>query len=313
MTNKTQTTPSQPIIVVSGATGTTGKEVVKQLSQNKGIKVRAAVHSLEKAKELPSTVEVVQMEYEQPETVLAAFAGATKLYLVPPSDPNRDRSKLAPIMLEAAKKAGIEYIVLISAIGIDREPILPTDRESYLQVEDLVASSGISYTILRASWFNQNFISPVFFGLQIQQGILSLPVGEGKAGWIDTRDIAAVAVTVLTQKGHENKLYNLTGSQLLTTSEVTAILSQVAGREIKFMDIPEEAYAQAVRSFGVREETIKKMLDLMRKWRLNVHDFITQDVEKITGKKPISFEQFAIDHAYLLRESDHSKQEVIAQ
>lgn len=301
MTNKTQTTPSQPIIVVSGATGTTGKEVVKQLSQNKGIKVRAAVHSLEKAKELPKTVEVVQMEYEQPETVLAAFAGATKLYLVPPSDPHRDRSKLAPIMVEAAKKAGIEYIVLISAIGIDREPILPADRELYLQVEDLVVSSGISYTVLRASWFNQNFISPMFFGPQIQQGILSLPVGEGKAGWIDTRDIAAVAAIVLTQRGHDNKIYNLTGPQLLTTNEVTVILSQVAGREIKFMDIPEEAYAQAVKSFGVREETIQKMLDLTRKWQLNVHGFITQDVEKITGKKPISFEQFAIDHAYLLR------------
>lgn len=308
-----QTTSSQPIIVVSGATGTTGKEVVKQLSQIKDIKVRAAVHSLEKAKELPGNVEVVQMEYEQPETVLAAFAGATKLYLVPPSDPNRDRAQLAPIMIEAAKKAGIQYIVLISAIGIDQEPILPTDQVSYLDVEEKVASSGINYTILRASWFNQNFISPVFFGPQIQQGMLTLPVGEGKTGWIDTRDIAAVAAKVLTQTGHENKLYNLTGPELLTTSEVTDVLSRVAGREIKFIDIPEEAYAQAVRNFGVREETIQKMLDLMRKWRLNVHDFITQDVEQITGKKPISFEQFAIDHAYLLGQSDPSRQEVLAQ
>lgn len=308
-----QTASSQPIIVVSGATGTTGKEVVKQLSQIKDIKVRAAVHSLEKAKELHGNVEVVQMEYEQPETVLAAFAGATKLYLVPPSDPNRDRAQLAPIMIEAAKKAGIQYIVLISAIGIDREPVLPTDQVSYLDVEEKVANSGINYTILRASWFNQNFISPVFFGPQIQQGILTLPVGEGKTGWIDTRDIAAVAAKVLTQTGHENKLYNLTGPELLTTSEVTDVLSRVAGREIKFIDIPEEAYAQAVRNFGVREETIQKMLDLMRKWRLNVHDFITQDVEQITGKKPISFEQFAIDHAYLLGQSDLNRQEVLAQ
>jgi uncharacterized protein YbjT (DUF2867 family) len=122
-----------------------------------------------------------------------------------------------------------------------------------------------------------------------------------------------VAAKVLTQTGHENKLYSLTGPELLTTSEVTAILSRFAGREIKFIDIPEENYAQMVRSFGVREETIQKMLDLMRKWRLNVHDFTTQDVEKITGKKPILFEQFAIDHAYLLRQSDHSRQEVLAK
>jgi uncharacterized protein YbjT (DUF2867 family) len=179
MTHQTQKTSSQPIIIVSGATGTTGKEVVRLLSQIKDIKVRAAVHSLEKARELPENVEVVQMEYEQPETVLSAFAGATKLYLVPPSDPNRDRAQLAPIMIEAAKKAGVQYIVLISAIGIDREPILPTDRVSYLDVEAMVANSGLNYTILRASWFNQNFISPVFFGPQIQQGILTLPVGEG--------------------------------------------------------------------------------------------------------------------------------------
>lgn len=313
MTYQTSTVSSLPTIVVSGATGTTGKEVVKQLSQVKDVKVRAAVHSVEKAKELPEGVEVVQVDYEKPETVLSAFTDATKLYLLPPSDVNHDRSQLAPVMVEAAKQAGIQYIVLISALGIEREPILPTDRELYAQVEAMVADSGIAYTILRCSWFNQNFISPKYFGPQIQQGILHLPVGEGRTGWIDTRDIAAVAAKVLTQRGHENKVYNLTGSEAFTTSEVIAILSKVAGREIKFIDISEEFYAQTMKNFGVREEMIQRMLDLMRKWRIGAHDIITQDVEKVTGNKPISFEQFAIDHAYLLRQSEHTKQQVLAQ
>lgn len=292
---------SEPIIVVSGATGTTGRYLVRLLSQVKDVKVRAAVHSLKKARELPENVEVVQMDYAQPETVVSAFAGATKLYLLPPSDADHDRSKIAPIMMEAAKKIGIQYIVLISAFGIDREPILQTDRELYFQVEEMVIGSGIAYTILRPSWFNQNFISPVFFGPQVQEGIVGLPVGEGRAGWIDSRDIAAVAATVLTQTGHENKIYNLTGPESLTTSELTAILSRAAGREIEFIDVSEESYAQMLRHFGLDELPIQRLLDIMRKWKIGAHDIVTQDVEKVTGKKPILFKEFAIAHAHLLR------------
>jgi uncharacterized protein YbjT (DUF2867 family) len=302
---------SLPIIVVTGATGTTGKEVVKQLSTLKDVKVRAAVRSLEKARELPEGVEVVQMDYTKPETVLSAFRGATKLYLLPPGDQNYDRAKVTQVMVEAAQKAGIQYIVCISAIAIDREPILSVDRQVYAQVEEIVANSGITYTILRASWFNQNFITPIF-GPQIKQGILRLPVAEGRTGWVDVRDIAAVAMKALTQTGHENTVYNLTGPEALSTSEVTAILSRVSGREIKFMDVSEETYAQMLKDFGVREWYIQKMLEITRKWRLGVHADITQVVEKMTGKKPISFEQFAIDHADLLKELDHSEHAVLA-
>ena len=304
----TKSSPS--IIVVSGATGNTGTEVVKQLSTVKDVKVRAAVHSLEKARELPNGVEVVQMDYTKPETVLSAFTGATKLYLLPPGD-RHDRAKVTQVMVEAAKKIGIQHIVSISAISIDREPILPVDRQVYAQVDSIVTDSGIMYTILRSSWFNQNFTSRVF-GPQIKQGLLCLPVAEGKTGWVDCRDIAAVAVKALTEMGHENKIYNLTGPKALSTSEVTAILSSVSGREIKFMDISEESYAQMLRDFGVHEGDAQKMVEHMRKWRLGAHDDVTRDIEKVTGSKPISFEQFAIDHADLLRQSQPSKHFVFA-
>ena len=303
------TRSSLPTIVVSGATGNTGTEVVKQLSIVKDVKVRAVVHSLDKVRKLPEGVEVVQMEYAKPETVLPAFTGATKLYLLPPGD-QHDRVQITQMMLEAAKKAGIQYIVCISAIAIDREPILPSDRQLYTQVEEIVADSGITHTILRPSWFNQNFTSRVF-GPQIKQGIVHLPVGEGKTGWVDCRDIAAVAVKALTEMGHENKVYNLTGPEALSMSEATAILSRVSGREIKFMDISEETYAQMLRDFGVPEWFVQKMIEITRKWRLGAHDDVTQDVEKVTGKKPISFEQFAIDHIDLLRQVEQSRHEVL--
>ena len=302
------TKSSLPVIVVTGATGNTGTEVVKQLSTVKDVKVRAAVHSLEKARELPNGVEVVQMDYTKPETVLSAFTGATKLYLLPPSNP--DKVKHTQVMVEAAKKIGIQYIVNISGISIDREPINDVDR-IFAQVDSIVTDSGIMYTILRPSWFNQNFTSPRYFGLQIKQGLLCLPVAEGKTGWVDCRDIAAVAVKALTEMGHENKIYNLTGPKALSTSEVTAILSSVSGREIKFMDISEESYAQMLRDFGVPEWFVQKMVEITRKWRLGAHDDVTQDIEKVTGNKPISFEQFAIDHADLLKQITGSKEEVL--
>jgi uncharacterized protein YbjT (DUF2867 family) len=309
MMHNKATMSSLPTIVVSGATGNIGTEVVKQLSVVKDVKVRAAVHSLDKARKLPERVEVVQMEYAQPETVLSAFTGATKLFLLPPGD-QYDRAETTQMMVQAAKEAGIQYIVLISAISIDREPILSSDLDLYAKVEEIVANSGIMYSILRPSWFNQNFTSRVF-GPQIQQGILHLPVGEGKTGWIDCRDIAAVTVKLFTQMGHENKIYNLTGPEALSMSEAIAILSRVTGTEIKFVDISEETYAQMLRDFGVPEWFVHKMIEITRKWRIGSHDDVTQDVEKVTGKKPISFEQFAIDHIDLLRQVEPSRQEVL--
>ena len=300
--------PSLPTIVVSGATGNTGTEVVKQLSTVKDVKVRAAVHTLEKVRVLPKEVEVVQMDYAKPETVLLAFTGATKLYLLPPSRP--DKVKDTQVMVEAAKKAGIQYIVLISAISIDREPILQVDPQ-FAELEAIVVDSGITYTILRPSWFNQSFITPLF-GPQIKQGMLRLPIGDGRAGWVDCRDIAAVAVKALTEMGHENKVYNLTGPEALSLSEVTDILSKVSGREIKFINISEESYAQMLSDSGVREWDVQKVVEHIRFCREGYHDDVTQDVEKVTGKKPISFEQFAIDHTDLLKELDRSGHEVLA-
>lgn len=310
MIHQPATQSSLPTIVVTGATGNTGTEVVKQLSVVKDVKVRAAVHSLEKAKKLPERVEVVRMEYAEPETILSAFTGATKLFLLPPGD-QYDRAETTQMMLEAARKAGIHYIVLISAISIDREPILASDLHLYTKVEEIVAASGIKYTILRPSWFNQNFTSRVF-GPQLHQGIVRLPVGDGKTGWIDCRDIAAVAVKAFTEMGHEYKTYNLTGPEALSMHEVVAILSRVSGREIKFMDISEESYAHMLRDFGVPEWFVHKMIEITRKWRIGSHDDVTQDVEKVTGNKPISFEQFAIDHVELLREADSNRHKVLA-
>lgn len=302
---------SLPIIVVTGATGTTGKEVVNQLSKVNNVQIRATVRSLEKGRQFPEGVEIVEMDYTKPETVLPALTGATKLYLLPPGDQNYDRAEVTQVMVEAARKAGIQYIVCVSAIGIDREPILSVDRQVYARVEEIVADSGIAYTILRASWFNQNFITPVF-GTQIKQGILRLPVAEGKTGWVDVRDIAAVAMRALTETGHENKVYNLTGPEALPTSEAVAILSRVSGREIKFINVSEESYAQMLKDFGTYEWYIQKMLEITRKWRLGVHAEVTRDVENITGKKPISFEQFALDHIDLLKKLNSGEHTAVA-
>jgi uncharacterized protein YbjT (DUF2867 family) len=303
------TKSSLPIIVVTGATGNSGTEAVKQLFTLKDVKVRAAVHSLDKARKLPEGVEVVQIDYAKPETVLSAFTGATKLYLLPPTGP--DKLKYTQVMVEAAQKAGIQYIVSINVMAIEREPITQIDRR-LAQVEAIVADSRITYTILRSSWYNQNFTAPLLFGPQIKQGIVRLPIGEGRTGWVDCRDIVAVAVKALTEMGHEDKVYNLTGPEPLSLSEVTTILSRVLGREIKFIDISEESYAQNMSDSGLPEEDVQNLVEHMRKWREGAHDDVTQDVEKVTGNKPISFEQFAIDHADLLKELDRSGHTVLA-
>lgn len=281
----------KPKILVTGATGTVGTEVVRQLAES-GVKVRAAVRSMEKAEKKfrHPNVESVEIDFNDPASLDAAFKGIEKLFLLTPFID--DQVDIGGMLVDAAKVHGVQHIVKLSVAGAEREPGFYLGRW-HRETERHIEASGIPYTFLRPGSFMQNFIN--YF--PPEGGKIQLPLGQGKGSYIDVRDLAAVAVKVLTEKGHEGKAYTLTGPQSLSVSEVAEILSKVTGRRIEYVDIPEEEERHSMIEMGMPEWMADSMMELHRTTKSGQATTVTDTVERILGRKPKSFVEFAKDHA----------------
>ncbi len=278
------------IILITGATGNTGAPLVNLLAA-KGAKVRAAVHSKAKA-QFPANVEVVEMHLENSASVEAAFQGAAKAYFVSPFVDNM--VALAKPVVAAAKKAGVKHLVRLSAAGAEAPNPITIGRWQR-EIEVMVEQAGIPFTHLRPNFFMQNFSQNHAASIK-QQGAFYTPQGEGKSSYIDVRDISAVAAAVLTSSGHEGKAYALTGGESLSNLEAAAIFSKVLGKPVAYVDVPEAAARQGMQQFQLPAWMIDVIMELNAIAKAGYTASISPVVEQITGKKPISFEQFVKDN-----------------
>lgn len=277
-------------ILVTGATGNVGSQVVQQLIAA-GITPRVAVRSVKKADALKQAgAEPVEMDLDKPETVQPAFEGVDKVFLVSPFVPNM--VELAAILVEAAKKANLNQIVRLSALA---QPGI-TLSKWHGEVEKMVEDSGISFTFLRPNGFMQNFVNSMADTIKTQNAFYA-PVGDGKVSFVDIRDIAAVAVAALTIKGYENKAYDITGSEALSHQQAASIMSQVLGRTINYVDVPEDTARQVMQSSGMPDPLINALLELYGSYKAEQASTVSSAVQEVTGKQPITFEQFASDYA----------------
>lgn len=285
-------------MVVTGATGTTGKLVVEELKRRPGVKVRAAVRSIAKARSLFSGVEVVTMDYTRPDSVEDALRGAHAVYLVTPGGSGQIEQTW--VTVQAARATGIERIVKLGSLDAPRGPRTQVERWCTMS-EDMVRGSGAAYTFLRPTWFDQDFTEMYFAPTVKSLGLVAAPMGEGKAGWIDCRDVAAVAAVALTEDGHAGKAYTLTGPALIGVREIVGHLSRAAGRTIRYLDTPEAVQRLLVRLAGMPPRDVDAITELIGKLRGGWLTDVTDDVARILGRPPISFERFAADHAATLR------------
>jgi uncharacterized protein YbjT (DUF2867 family) len=156
-----------------------------------------------------------------------------------------------------------------------------------------IRNSDLAFTFLRPNSFMQNFVN--YF--PPRDGVIHLPWGKGKASFVDARDIATVAVRALTNEGHKNKVYTLTGPAALSIDEVARTLSHAADREIKYVDVPESAARDAMLNAGMAEWQVDLLMELHAINKQSRWSTITSDVQEVTGKPPIAFREFACDHA----------------
>ena len=277
------------MILITGASGNVGKEVLKQIVPT-GANVRAAFQTVTKAAAAPSGVEIVTMDYNQPQTLQAALKGVEKVFLVGP--PTANLPVLERKAIDEIKRSGVRHVVKLSAMG-GRDAIF---LRQHADSEDYIKSSGVAYTFLRPNGFMQNFVT--YNGATINsQNAFYGSQGEGKVSHIDLRDIAAVAVKTLTEDGHQGKTYTLTGPEALSNARIAEILSEDTSREIRYVDLPAEQFKQALIGAGLPEWSANALVDLQQFYRRGSASAVTRDVEQWLGRKPISFEQFSRDYA----------------
>jgi uncharacterized protein YbjT (DUF2867 family) len=284
-------------ILVLGATGNVGSQVVKQLSAV-GANVRAAVRSPRKAEALKGDgISLAEFDTDKPETVQAAFDGVDKVFFLTPLAPNM--VELSARLVDVAKKAGVKHIVKSSGMGAEVEPGITLTRW-HREAEKVIEASGIAFTFVRPNGFMQNYAN--FSGSTIKnQNAFYLPGGDSKVSYIDTRDIASVTVAALTQDGHEGKGYEITGSEAISNQEIAKIISQVVNRKINYVDVSEEAARTEMKQSGMPEALVEVTMELYGIYKAGYASEVTTTVEQVTGKKPISFEQFAHDYAEVFK------------
>ncbi len=285
------------MILVTGAAGTTGSEVIRQLAL-KGVRVRAMVRDPDKAKRFSGTgIETVVADLSRPTTLDPALRGVDKVYLVSSPDPRV--SQLHGNVIDAAKRAGVKQIVRLSALGA------ATNSPAQLlkwhgEVDERLARSGLSYSILRAHFFMQNLL-----GLResIQnEGVIALPVREGKIAPIDARDVATAVAAVLTSEGHSGRVYDLTGPEALGFSEIAAAVGAAIGKDVRYEDAPPEAVRERLQAAGWPDWLAEGFVELLVHFAGGAASDVTGGVERLTGAKPRSIEAFATDFAAMFSE-----------
>ncbi len=273
-------------ILVTGATGTIGRELLHQL-RSSTVAVRAGVRTLPSSE--PQThVEFAAIDFTEPDTLRAAMQGVDKLFLLTPNAFNA--VEMATTAVAVAKETGVTHIVRLSAYSDEEETTNP-----HRLVENVIEGSGLPYTFLRPGPFMQNFA--LAFGAAIRaQSALYEPLGDARVSYIDTRDIAKAAAVVLTEPGHENRSYHLTGPEALSDTDIARILSEVTGRTIRYVDISEDDARSAFIGMGMPDMTIANILRLYGLMRVGKRAQVSDAIETLTGAKAGSFHTFAHDH-----------------
>jgi uncharacterized protein YbjT (DUF2867 family) len=294
-------------ILVTGATGTVGNEVVKHLaalSPSSDYNVKAAIHSKNKSDQLRqfenNGVEIVDLDFSKQETVAQALNNVDKVSIQTIPVPNV--ADISSNLINEAKKNDVKYIVKLSAMGAGSEPE-STILRLHGEEEKIIEDSGIPYTFLRPPAFMQNFVTQLGHTIRTQNAFY-IPAGDAKMSFIDVRDIAAVTVAILTDNNnhgtsqqYKNKTYDITCQDALSYGQVADILSNEVGKKISYIDISEDDARKGMKQIGVDNWSINIMIELFRIIRAGYGSETNTVVEHVIGRKPLPFAQFARDYA----------------
>ncbi|MFE4578784.1 NAD(P)H-binding protein [Streptomyces chartreusis] len=277
------------MILVTGATGTIGSEVVRQLAA-RGEKVRALTRDPAAAR-VPSGVEAVPGHPGDRASVEGAMAGVAAAFLVGvfgPDDAERDRG-----LVEAARAAGVRRIVKLSSIGTG-DPRLAGFGRWHLPGEEAVRGSGLEWTVLRPSSFASNTLA---WADAVREGTPAPnPMGEGKQGVVDPRDVAEVAVRTLLEPGHTGRTYTLTGPETIGASGQAAVLGEILGRPVTLLSLTVDQRREQLLGAGLGVDYADSLMAGARFIEEGGNAVVTDDVPEVLGRPARSYREWAEDH-----------------
>ena len=263
------TAPKMTLVI--GATGKTGRRVASGLA-TRGVTVRPGSRSSE-----------IPFDWERPETWAAALDGVDSAYVT--YSPDLAVPAAPPAIEKFAKMAherGIERLVLLSG----------RNEEEAQRCERIVQGVNPKWSVVRASWFAQNF-SEAHFLEPLQAGVLQLPARDVPEPFVDADDIAAVAVAALTEPGHEGQVYEVTGPRALTFREAVAEIAAATGRDLRYEQVPADAFFEGMRAHGTPEDIIALTQFLFDTVLDGRNSETTDGVQRALGRAPRDFAEYA--------------------
>lgn len=283
-------------ILVTGATGTVGRHLVRSLADD-GYPVLAASRSpasgdTSTRQTDASGVSTVALDFEKPETYGSAFDGVDAMFLVRPPSIVRVWASIFPA-LDAAANAGVRHVVFLSIQGAESNPLVP-----HRWIEWKLASMDVGSTVLRPSFFMQNLATRHRAELT-QESRIVVPAGDGRTAFIDARDIADVAARVLTERRRAGRAYELTGVEALSYHEVARILTRVLGRPIAYANPSLAAFVRHARAHGRPWPLVLVMSGIYLTARFGLAARTTSAVADLLGRPPRTVREFAEDYAHV--------------
>src|SRR5919202_2211235 len=278
------------MLLVTGATGTTGSEVLRAL-KDRQVPARALVRDETKAHHLRDLgVEPVTGDLGDPRTLRPALEGVERAYLVSPAGPMQ--SELEQTFIETAKDAGVRHVVKLSLIGASPEAPLRFAR-SHAKVEHALKESGMAWTLLRPTPFMQNTLA---WGPRVLDGTFYSPVPDAAVSVVDARDVAEVAAAALTDDGHEGKAYGLSGPEAVTFRDQAKRVFAAAGREVDVEEVPVEDLKRELVRAGVPPWNAEGLAELFALYADGGATMVTTGVNDALGREPRDLDAFAADH-----------------
>lgn len=267
--------------LVTGATGKLGSKVVETILKTvPASQLAVSVRDPKKAEDLRSRgVEVRQGDFDQPESLDAAFAGIERLLIISADGDNETRIRQHSNAVTAAERAGVKFIAYTSLANATESKNLMAPP--HVATEAAIIKTGIPYTILRNNWYLENEIGSIQGALAGAPWVTS--AGSGKVGWALQQDYAEAAANVLIGDGHENKVYELSGA-LLTQEELASALGSVLGKEIPVQQVNDEIYAEIMKGFGLPDFVIPIVVGIQESIRNGSLDVSSKDFEKVLGR-----------------------------
>ena len=267
----TTTSTTNPLVLVTGATGKTGRRIIPRLAA-RGVSTRAA-----------SRGGTVPFDWGRPETWAATLDGVDAAYIAYAPDVTMPGAvDTIGRFCATAVDAGVAHLVLLSGRG---EP----EAEA---AEDIVRSSGAMWTIVRASWFAQNFSEDFFYG-PVLAGQLDLPAGTVGEPFVDVEDIADVAAAALLDRSHHGRTYDVTGPRLLTFADAAAEIATATGRRLTYVQVSADDFRRGAIEEGVPAEFAEALSELFVRVFDGRNAYVGHGVEEALGRPATDFADYA--------------------